>query len=274
MSPYRVLFATAALTSTFGICLALYRWGAGSNRDLAVLVREVRRSEELPPDLEATWRRVEAQQAVAAEVAAGRLSVREAAGHFRRLDEENPSHPAGTLRPPEDELVLCGRVLGFTWEHLAERQRFAAAARCHAEAFATLPQLLGDRPTGHRYWAASAAAQAGCGQGQDAADLAATSRAGFRRQALDWLRTELEAWRRLLEQEPEQALVLVANLKEWRRHPSFAGVREPDALARLPESERQAWRRLWVDVTETLARAEGTTPPEQQAGRKVQRPGR
>jgi hypothetical protein len=243
------------MTATFGICLALYRWGAGSNRDLAVLVREVRRGEELPPDLEATRRRVEAQRAVAAEVAAGRLSVREAAGHFRRLDEENPSHPQGSPLPPEDELVLCVRVLGFTWEHLAERQRFAAAARCYTEAFAVLPQLLSGRPAGHRYSAACAAARAGCGQGRDAADLDETSRAGFRRQALDWLRAELEARRRLLEQEPAQAGAVVHNLKDWRRDPSFAGLREPGALARLPEPERQAWERLWADVTDTLARA-------------------
>ena len=36
-------------------------------------------------------------------------------------------------------------------------------------------------------------------------ELDETSRAGFRRQALDWLRAELEAQRRLLEKEPQTA---------------------------------------------------------------------
>jgi hypothetical protein len=46
-------------------------------------------------------------------------------------------------------------------------------------------------------------------------------------------------------------------------------VREPDARGRLPAAERQAWQRLWADVADTLARAEGTTPPEQKAGSQV-----
>jgi hypothetical protein len=45
---------------------------------------------------------------------------------------------------------------------------------------------------------------AGCGQGRDAADLDEESRAGFRHQALGWLRAELEAQRRLLEAHPEK----------------------------------------------------------------------
>jgi hypothetical protein len=43
-------------------------------------------------------------------------------------------------------------------------------------------------------------------------------------------------------------------------------VRGPEALARLPAAERQAWQMLWEDVAATLARAEGTTPPEPKAG--------
>jgi hypothetical protein len=262
------LLAGAALATTFGSCFVLNRWGAEGNRDLAALLREVQRGEELPPDLEATRRCVEAQRAVAAEVAAGRMSVREAAAHFRRLDEAYPSNPPGTPRPSEDEQVLCVRVLAFTWEHLAQRQRFAAAARCFAEAFAAHPQLLSGPPTGHRYWAACAAARASCGQGRDAADLDEKSRAGFRRQALDWLRAELGSWCRVLEKEPENAWIVARYMQRCLEDPGFAGVREPNGLARLPVAEQQAWHKLWADVADTLARAEGTTVAEPKAGSK------
>jgi serine/threonine-protein kinase len=109
---------------------------------------------------------------------------------------------------------------------------------------------------------------AGCGQGRDAADLDEESRAEFRRQALDWLRAELEAQRLLLEQKPET----VANhLQDWLWDPDFAGVREPDALAQLSETERQAWHQLWADVADTLARALGRTTPKQKAAAKLPR---
>jgi hypothetical protein len=51
-------------------------------------------------------------------------------------------------------------------------------------------------------------------------------------------------------------------------------VREPNALAWLPVAEQQAWRRLWADVADTLARAEGTTPLEQRADSKALLPER
>jgi hypothetical protein len=99
---------------------------------------------------------------------------------------------------------------------------------------------------------ALAAGLTGCGQGRDAADLAEESRAEFRRQALDWLRAELEAQRRLLEQKPE---TVAHDLQDWLCDLHLAGVRDPDALARLPEPERQAWQKQWAYVTQTLAQA-------------------
>ena len=117
--------------------------------------------------------------------------------------------------------------------------------------------------------------RAGCGQGRDAADLDETSRAGFRRQALDWLRAELDAQRRLLEEEPQTArLTVYRDLRYWLEAPDFAGVRGPEALARLPEDERQAWQLLWADVAATRARAQGKAPPEAEADREVPPPGR
>jgi hypothetical protein len=269
----RPALLTAAALAAIGTALALGRWGAQGNRELAGLLREFQRGEELPPSLEACRRHVEAQWALAAEVGAGRMSVREAAGHFRRLNEADPGRLPGAPRPSLDEQVLCVRVLDFTWEYLAQRKLFAAAARCYAEAFAAHPQLLRGPPTGHRYWAACAAARAGCGRCRDAAELDEQSGAVFRRQALGWLQAELESRRRLLEQEPGKTdWLAVGHPQRWLDDADLAGVREPDSLSRLPKAERQAWQKLWADVADTLARAEGFPPPEQEAASKIALP--
>jgi hypothetical protein len=97
MNLRRTLFAAAAFAVAFGICLALYRWGTGGNRDLLDLGTEVERGEELEPYLGAIRRRDVAKRALAAEVVARKLPLREAADHFRRLDEADPVYPPAPL---------------------------------------------------------------------------------------------------------------------------------------------------------------------------------
>src|SRR5262249_43019941 len=145
-------------------------------------------------------------------------------------------------------------------------------ARWYAEAFNTDPRLLAGPADRHLYDAARAAAQAAAGQGRDAADLDEKTRVGFRQHALDWLQAELEARRRLLEQEPGKVLAVAHNMQDWLEDPHFAGVRDADALAQLSEPERQVWQKLWAEVQDTLARAVGTTPPETKAGSRIPLP--
>jgi hypothetical protein len=57
-------------------------------------------------------------------------------------------------------------------------------------------------------------------------------------------------------------------MQRWLADPPFAGVRAPEALARLPEGERQRWQKLWADVADTLARAQGKAAPEKQPPNK------
>jgi hypothetical protein len=249
------LLAAAALAAAVGICLALGRWGAGEYRDLLAVARGVQRGEELDSHFQLGWRHDAARRVLAAEVVAGRMSLREAAGHFRRLDEAAPTYPPGIPHPAGDESFFCERILDLVWVDLAAKELFAAAARCYGEAFTAHPQLLTGHLSRHRYRAACAAARAGCGEGQDAGDLDETHRAGFRRQARDWLRAELEARRRLLVKEPGNAWPVAHDLLRWLEDPAFDGVREPDALARLPAAEQQAWQQLWAGLAE-LAREE------------------
>jgi hypothetical protein len=47
-------------------------------------------------------------------------------------------------------------------------------------------------------------------------------------------------------------------LAHWLKDADLAGVRG-DALAKLPETERQPWRDLWAEVDKTLATARKQT---------------
>jgi hypothetical protein len=237
--------------------LALCRWGTGGNTGLLDIVTEVQRGERLEPYLEASRRGDTVKRALATKVIARRMSLREAAGLFRHLAEADSAFPPG-ISPPGDEWFFCECALDHVWIVVADQKRSATGARWYAEAFRAEPQFLAGPQSRHRYCAACAAARAGCGQARDATDLDETSRAGFRRQALGWLRAELEARRRLLEQDPVKTRsVVVHDLYSWLGEPAFTGVRGADALARLPEAEGQAWQMLWTDVADTLARAVG-----------------
>ena len=55
-------------------------------------------------------------------------------------------------------------------------------------------------------------------------------------------------------------------MRHWQQDPDFVGVRGPDALARLPEAERQPWQALWAEIAQTRARAEGKRPPDATSG--------
>ena len=112
-------------------------------------------------------------------------------------------------------------------------------ARLFSEAFAAEPHLANPPGSGNRYDAACAAALAGCGQGQDAAHLDAKEYARLRAQALGWLRAELAVYRSTVEQQPEKARLAAQSLEHWQKDPDFDGVRGNQALAKLPQAERQ-----------------------------------
>jgi tetratricopeptide (TPR) repeat protein len=134
----------------------------------------------------------------------------------------------------------------------------ARAARLYTEAFATDPRLADDWSAQHRYNAACAAALAGSGKGKDATTLDEAERGRLRRQALTWLRAELTARHRQLESDKAKAgPVVQQTLQQWLRDTDLAGVRCPDALARLPEAERRRWQTLWAEVEQLFTDAGG-----------------
>jgi hypothetical protein len=165
-----------------------------------------------------------------------------------------PAFLEGKYRPRDNDerLALLG-VCQF-------KDLRGAEAGLYAAAFAADPKLADELQTGRRYGAARAAAMAGCGSGADGAKLSDAERSRWRQLARSWLRAELDAWARELEsgRAAERAQARVA-LARWRADPDLVGLRDADALDRLPVAERQKCRTLWRDLDALLVRSR---PPQ------------
>jgi serine/threonine-protein kinase len=136
-----------------------------------------------------------------------------------------------------------------------EKKLHGASARFWAEAFQAQPTLAEDMKLQHRYNAACTAALTGCGQGKDDPPLDDATKAHWRNQAIDWLQADLTAWSKLLASGPPQARQSVAQtLQHWKADPDLAGIRDQDALAKLPTDEQNACRALWAEVDALLTK--------------------
>jgi tetratricopeptide (TPR) repeat protein len=96
---------------------------------------------------------------------------------------------------------------------------------------------------GNLYSSARGAVRAAAGEGSEA------GRADKRRQALAWLRTNLELTTKL----HNDGKLVGSSLSEWQRDPDLAGVRHPVELAKLPAAEREQWEGFWADVAALVA---------------------
>jgi hypothetical protein len=144
--------------------------------------------------------------------------------------------------------------LRLAWVALRpSRGQYAVAARLYAEAFAARGARA-DLVAGHRYNAACASALAAAGKGKGAATLTDKERARLRGQALDCLKADLTTWGKLADGPAEQRLRVRQTLTRWRADADLTGVRDQDALAKLPEDERAKWRELWSEVDGLLKR--------------------
>jgi tetratricopeptide (TPR) repeat protein len=136
------------------------------------------------------------------------------------------------------------------------KKHYATAARLYAEALAATPQLTEELRAGHRFNAACAAALASGGHGDDGAGLGEPERAGLRKQACDWLRLDLAAWAKKVDTGKESDRIQARKtLAPWRDDADLAGLRDPDALAKLPPAERQECSTLWCDLEDLFKRA-------------------
>jgi eukaryotic-like serine/threonine-protein kinase len=153
------------------------------------------------------------------------------------LDARLPALVRGKERPAAAELLKLARLC-------RDYGRPHAAADLYAAAFTARPALADDLQTGDRYSAACAAARAAAGEGPDGAQLGRPERAGLRRQALAWLRADLA----LRTTQFQGGKSVDWALTIWQTDTALTGVRDPEALANLPDAEREQWQRHWADV--------------------------
>jgi tetratricopeptide (TPR) repeat protein len=257
------------------LVLAMAQFQSGSpaqaRKTLAAAVRAYNWNESPPPsqsDLPAIW-----------------------VSHVLRREAETmilPNLPAfldGKYQPQDNDerLALLG-ICQF-------QRRYGTEARLYADAFAADPNLAesltaeclrrirgreapADRievfDSACRYQAARCAAMAGL---YPASERPATGEPGgvpahptaigmlsdeertrWRRQALEWLQADLEAWAKMLDNDSQTTHNLAKRMLEhWQVDPDLAGLRDSEALNKLPPDERQKCRTLWNDVDALLA---------------------
>jgi serine/threonine-protein kinase len=132
-----------------------------------------------------------------------------------------------------------------------------AAARLYADVFAADPKLMDDLNARHRYHAARAAVQVGCGRGADEAGANEAERAAWRKQGLKWLRGDLANWIGWLDRDfANQRVNARQALTRWREDPELACVRDEAELQKLPPDERKEFAALWSDVNALIARTQ------------------
>jgi serine/threonine-protein kinase len=159
-------------------------------------------------------------------------------------------HPTGDVA---ERIALAGLAVN--------RGLYAAAARLYSEAIDPGAKPEDDIQYRARYDGAAAAALAGCGQGRDNPRPDNAARADLRRKALGWLRANLAVKAtRLGKGRPEARREQALGLVNWTNNPDFAGVRDPDALKRLPADEQEAWRKLWSEVASLIEKSPLRTP--------------
>jgi Flp pilus assembly protein TadD len=163
-----------------------------------------------------------------------------------RLLELEPKLPA--IRDGKEKPASAAEQIEFA--RLCRVKQFhAAAARLYAEAFAAPGEDREKLKSANRYFAARSAAQAGCGRGEDAASLDWKERTRWRTQAREWLRADLVVHSQRLESStPADGIDVQQQLQYWLTDPNLAGVRDAEAIAKLPAKEREEWTKLWAEV--------------------------
>jgi serine/threonine-protein kinase len=133
--------------------------------------------------------------------------------------------------------------------------RPCAMARLYTEAFAADSRLAEDYGLAHRIDAARAAALAGCGKGDDGANLSEAEQTRWRAQARAWLELDLAASSKKLDGGNAADRELVRQrLTNLQSDPDLAGLRDSVALEKLPVEERTEWDALWKNVDVLLSR--------------------
>jgi Flp pilus assembly protein TadD len=175
------------------------------------------------------------------------------AARWLELDQRLPAILAGKekARNAREQIELA--VFCRTYH-----ERYRAAAKLYAAAFAAESALADELRLAPRFKAACTAALAAAGKGMDAAGLDDRERIRLRRQAHAWLAADLKLWSKLAGSNEARVRALVQSvLQHWQSNADLAALRDAKALAALPEAERDACRKLWEEVTAVQKQASG-----------------
>jgi eukaryotic-like serine/threonine-protein kinase len=166
------------------------------------------------------------------------------------------------LGPRLPRIVHSESRLNFTYARgCSQRRYFAASASLWSAAFAVDPSLLQDLDEEYRYLAACAAAMASFGQATSEAPLDEDAKSQLRAQALEWLKADLAARAKKLEDRkaPDRTSE-IRRLRQWKDAANLAVVRDEAHLKNLPEQERKEWQAFLGDVDALLIRADRKAP--------------
>lgn len=153
----------------------------------------------------------------------------------RELAELDKTDPVRIALGARLDDVSRGLPAGNTGERLTlaelayRKERYAVSVRLYTEAFAANPKIVDDRRTQHPYNLACAASLTGSRLGKDDPPPDAAAQAEFRRQALKWLKYDLDVWSKVLD----------------------SG--SPETKGQITPTLRQ----LWSDVDKLLAKISG-----------------
>jgi tetratricopeptide (TPR) repeat protein len=233
-----------------------------------------------PPQLEEAITYFRVAIALRPQIAIAHNNLAIALSHKCRLDEAIAEYRE-TVRLKKNSpvahinLAKLLNVKGQLDEAIAE---YREALRIYSADFAAQPQLADDLKMQYRYNAACCAALlAGYGQVANADKLDAKALARLRQQALDWLWADLKAYRQMLErsedktspeiaQQMQHWLVDEQRMQHWLVDKDLAAVRSDQGLAKLPETERKEWQKLWEEV-EALRQRTAQPPKPASAAR-------
>jgi serine/threonine protein kinase/tetratricopeptide (TPR) repeat protein len=175
------------------------------------------------------------------------------------LNELYASDPAELARETWMAAVRKGQTPNTPdakWAQLAFGYRLTVRQLQTVESFTNKPKISSNTQGQPSYNAACSAALAACGHGNEASAPADADRIKLRSQALEWLKAELAMWGQVFDKAPPQVKAQVSpTLQHWKEDSDLISIRDEKELAKLPEAEREAFRQLWAEVDQLLARA-------------------
>jgi tetratricopeptide (TPR) repeat protein len=163
------------------------------------------------------------------------------------LETKLPAILAGKVEPRDnaERLESAAMAQAKSFHH--------AAVRLYSDAFSADPKSADDVSSWHRFDAATSAALAAAGRGEDAAKLDDHERVRLRGLALEWLRADLSLHARRLDSgKAEERAAAQEALRNWQKEADLVSIRDATAMASLTREEREAFGKLWAEVAELL----------------------